>query len=466
MQPGDVVARRFEVERLAGAGAMGIVYRAADRQTGGAVALKVLSHGSADRFLREARVLAELAHPHIVGYVDHGHTDSREPYLAMEWLEGIDLAQRLSSGPLPLSEALELARSAAGALAAAHARGVVHRDIKPSNLFLVGGDPKAVKVLDFGAARFVQTTSVPTASGIVLGTPGYLAPEQVHDEHTVDGRADGFALACVLFESLTGRPAFVAQHVLALLGKILRDQPPRLRELLPSIPRELDELVVAMLEKKAADRPDMAAVERTLGGILDRERRRGPDLAGKLVFRWWSAEKCDHFYTTDATGERALQCGYAYEGIRFQTLREGVAGAVPLYRWYCPENGEHFYTTDASGERAPDSGYEPEGVLGHVASAEMPGTVALHRWWNRSYADHFYTTDPGGELAQPAGYEYQGVAGYVLPAEAGRSYGSETEEAEAPSATGAPVSSEEAGAEAAEAAGPAEPVDDGVARGA
>jgi hypothetical protein len=461
MQPGDVVARRFEVERLAGSGAMGIVYRAADRQTGGRVALKVLAHGSADRFLREARVLAELAHPNIVGYVDHGYTEAREPYLAMEWLEGIDLSQRLSSGPLPLVEALVLAGAVAGALAAAHARGVVHRDVKPSNLFLVGADPAAVKVLDFGAARFVQTTSVPTASGIVLGTPGYLAPEQVHDEHTVDGRADAFALACVIFESLTGRPAFVAQHVLALLGKILRDDPPRLRELLPTVPGALDDLVASMLAKRAADRPDLATVERTLGRVLEGERQRGPDVAGRLVFRWWSPERFDHFYTTDASGERALPCGYVYEGIRFQTIREGTAGTVPLYRWYCPGNGEHFYTTDASGERAPALGYEPEGVLGHVAEAAMPGTVPLHRWWNGSYADHFYTTDPAGELAEPAGYEYQGVVGYVLPAESQRHYGSDADEADAASAIGSPLAAEGAGVTAA-----ADPAPEGVARGA
>src|ERR1019366_4459574 len=115
MQAGDVVARRFEVERFAGAGAMGLVYRAADRTTGAWIALKVLSHGSAGRFLREARVLAEVAHPHIVRYVDHGYTDAGEPYLAMEWLEGVDLSQRLLSGPLAMAEAIGLTRSVAGA---------------------------------------------------------------------------------------------------------------------------------------------------------------------------------------------------------------------------------------------------------------------------------------------------------------------------------------------------------------
>jgi hypothetical protein len=421
--------RWFGVERFAGAGAMGLVYRALDRETGGWVALKVVSHGSADRFLREARVLAEVAHPHIVRYVHHGHTDAREPYLAMEWLEGVDLSHRLLSGPLPLAAAIGLARRVAGALGAAHARGVVHRDVKPSNLFLVGGEPAAVKVLDFGAARFVQTTSVPTASGIVLGTPGYLAPEQVHDEHPIDGRADTFALGCVLFECLTGRPTFVAQHVLALLGKILREDPPRLRAIIGGAPRDLEDLLAAMLAKKRSDRPsDMAAVDGALAKIEERAREDGTaSIAGRLVFRWWSGEAGGHFYTSDASGERALQCGYIYEGVRFQMLAEGTPGAVPFYRWYTRDGSEHFYTADPSGETAPASGYEPEGILGYVATTALPGTVALHRWWNRSCLDHFYTTDERGELAARLGYEYQGVAGYVLAAGVRADYGSADE---------------------------------------
>ena len=151
MRSGDIVARRFHVERFAGAGAMGLVYRARDALTDEWVALKVLAHGSAERFLREARALSEVTHPHIVRYVDHGHTDAGEPYLAMKWLDGTNLAQRLLAGPLRIAQAVGLTRAIAGALSVAHARGVVHRDVKPSNLFLVAGDPGRVKVLDFGA---------------------------------------------------------------------------------------------------------------------------------------------------------------------------------------------------------------------------------------------------------------------------------------------------------------------------
>ncbi len=425
MRSGDIVARRFHVERFAGAGAMGLVYRARDAQTDEWVALKVLAHGSAERFLREARALAEVSHPHIVRYVDHGHTEAGEPYLAMEWLDGTDLAQKLAAGPLPIAQALGLTRSIAGALAVAHGCGVVHRDVKPSNLFLVAGDPARVKVLDFGAARFIQTTSAPTASGIVLGTPGYLAPEQVNDDQRVDGRADVFSLGCVLFECLAGRPAFVAQHVLALLGKILREDPPPLRQLAPHAPKDLEDLLIAMLAKDPAARPaDMVTIADALGRIArSHETGAGANAGGVLVFRWWSVAAADHFYTTAASGERALPCGYTYEGARFQTFREGIPGTLPLFRWYSPARAEHFYTTDPNGECAPANGYELEGILGYVATSELEGSLALHRWWNPSCFDHFYTTDPEGELAPQLGYEYQGIVGHVLPADAKPGYG-------------------------------------------
>src|SRR5690348_4745047 len=141
MQPRDVVNGRFEIDRRAGHGGMGTVFRAKDRQTGATVAVKViLGHGPelAERFMREAAVLAELRHPGIVRFVASGETPDGEPYLVMEWLDGEGLDDRLARGPLSVSETIELGRRVAAALAVAHARGVVHRDLKPSNLFLVG----------------------------------------------------------------------------------------------------------------------------------------------------------------------------------------------------------------------------------------------------------------------------------------------------------------------------------------
>src|SRR5262249_5842215 len=193
MRPGDVVVDRFEIEHEAGAGGMGTVFRATDRRAGEKVALKVLRYEDEDmraRFEREATFLAALEHPRIVRYIDHGIAEDGL-YLAMEWLDGEDLARRLQRGPLSVVESVALAGSIADALAAAHTRGIVHRDVKPSNVFLVNGDLGAVKLLDFGIARAAVTaTRLRTSTGIALGTPGYMAPEQARGERTIDARAD------------------------------------------------------------------------------------------------------------------------------------------------------------------------------------------------------------------------------------------------------------------------------------
>ncbi len=209
LSPGDVLADRFVIERLAGSGGMGTIHRGKDLFTREAVAIKVMASerlGDANRFAQEAAVLAELSHPSIVRYIAHGTTPRAAPFLAMEWLDGEDLAERLARSPLTVEQSLMLFRRACEGVAAAHARGVVHRDLKPSNLFLVDRDPASLKVLDFGIARQREGTRTLTQSGTVLGTVGYMSPEQAMGPRDVDARADVFALGCVLFECLTGSP--------------------------------------------------------------------------------------------------------------------------------------------------------------------------------------------------------------------------------------------------------------------
>ena len=213
-----------------------------------------LDPGSTERFEREARILAELNHPRIVRYVAHGRTAAGQ-FIAMEWLEGETLADRLLRGRLEIAEATQLIETVAGALAVVHARGMVHRDIKPSNLFLTGKSIAGVKILDFGIARAGLFLS---GSGVV-GTPGYVAPEQAQGARGVDARADVFALGVVLFECLTGRPAFVAGNVMALLAKILLEEAPRVRELRDDVPGPLDAFVAQLLAKDPALRPRDAA---------------------------------------------------------------------------------------------------------------------------------------------------------------------------------------------------------------
>jgi len=260
MEIGDVLAERFEIERIAGSGGMGAVYRARDRHTGAPVAIKVLREGmgegsGTDRFVREARVLSELRHPGIVRYVAHGMTPAGERYLAMEWLEGQSLSMRMRRKPLTLIESVTLATFVAEALGAAHRQGVVHRDLKPSNLFLPKGeDVSHVKVLDFGVARSNSAEGV-TAVGGVIGTPSYMSPEQARGDANVDARADVFAIGCVLFKCLTGSSPFEGGSPNVVLARIINDPAPPLSAFRDDTPEALEELIARVLAKNPADRP-------------------------------------------------------------------------------------------------------------------------------------------------------------------------------------------------------------------
>ncbi|WP_437991739.1 protein kinase domain-containing protein [Sorangium sp. So ce145] len=257
MKPGDIVADRFLIERLAGSGGMGSVYRALDRHTGETAALKVMSgrgleHG--ERFAREAQVLAELRHPGIVRYIAQGATESGEPWLALEWLEGESLGDRLRRRGLTIAESVTLGLRVAEALAEAHRHNVVHRDLKPSNLYLVDKSVEQVKLLDFGIARLTSLAPL-TMTGVVMGTPFYMAPEQARGERDVGTQADVFALGCVLFHCLTGRPPFVGDDIHTALLRVVLDEAPRLRDLRADVPENVDIAVARMLAKAPADRP-------------------------------------------------------------------------------------------------------------------------------------------------------------------------------------------------------------------
>ncbi|HWO26396.1 MAG TPA: serine/threonine-protein kinase [Kofleriaceae bacterium] len=254
MRRGALLADRFEIEHPVGTGGMGQVFRARDRASGQQVAVKVLSdvrgHRTA-RFVREVALLAEL-------------------FLAMEWLDGEDLEVRLAREPLTVGQALALATRVAEALGAAHARGIVHRDLKPGNLFLPGGRVEDVKVLDFGIAQREGGTQL-TQTGTMIGTPGYMAPEQARNQGVIGARADVFALGCVLFQCLTGVPAFEGDSAAGILGKLLFGQTPRLAALWPEVPAALDDLVAAMLDKEPAQRPsDGASLATALAEIAPR----------------------------------------------------------------------------------------------------------------------------------------------------------------------------------------------------
>jgi tetratricopeptide (TPR) repeat protein len=245
---------RFDIVRLAGEGGMGRVYEAVDRRTGSVVAVKVLHDESAllsGRFAREARLLAGLRHPGVVRYLSHGVTAEGKPWLAMEWLAGETLAVRLAREGVSIPESVALGLAVARALCAVHRAGAVHRDLKPSNVFLVGGAPAQPVLIDFGVARADAGPRI-TSTGVMIGTPGYMSPEQVRGERRIDARADVFALGCVLFECLTGRAAFAAMFTVVL------EEAPRAASLRPGLPPALDAIVARMLAKERSARPSDA----------------------------------------------------------------------------------------------------------------------------------------------------------------------------------------------------------------
>jgi tetratricopeptide (TPR) repeat protein len=275
VNPGDVVLARFELVDLAGRGGMGTVWRARDQLTGQMVAIKMLhleGAYAAQRFRSEVAALAELSHPAIVRYLAHGCVMANgEPhsFLAMEWLDGTTLAERLQQGPLEVADALIIGRRAAAALAAAHAKDILHRDLKPENLVLVGGRADAIKLIDFGIAHHVVERRL-TQTGFLVGTPQYVAPEQARGERSLGPPADLFSLGCVLFECLTGEVLFAAPNPLAVLSRIVFEEVPPLQEVAPWVPDTLAGLISRLLAKRPELRPASAAeVERDLAALAD-----------------------------------------------------------------------------------------------------------------------------------------------------------------------------------------------------
>ncbi|HYQ30202.1 MAG TPA: serine/threonine-protein kinase, partial [Polyangiaceae bacterium] len=255
--PGSIVSGRFRVERFVRRGGMGAIYRGTDLSTGAVVAIKAVGKRDRDsraRFAREVSIISELSHPGIVRYLANGGAEDGTLCFVMEWLEGEDLSERLLRSPLTLDESLRLIRRVCKALSFAHARGVVHRDIKPANLFLPESDPARVKVLDFGIARLTEAEPSLTTMGARVGTVGYMSPEQAMGERDVDARADVFALGCVFYECLTGRAPFASEHAVAVLAKVLQEDPARPSDLRADLDPRFDELVSKLLAKKRDDR--------------------------------------------------------------------------------------------------------------------------------------------------------------------------------------------------------------------
>ena len=295
----------YEVQSLLGSGGMGDVYRARDLRLHREVAIKVLpAFLSSDpdrlrRFEQEARAAAALNHPNILAVFQMGTYDGA-PYLVSELLEGLTLREHVRLGSLPIRKAIDYAIQITRGLAAAHDKGIVHRDLKPENLFVT--KEGRVKILDFGLAKLTQpktdattattrTFDLETEPGVVMGTVGYMSPEQVRGEAT-DYRTDIFAFGAILYEMLTGRRAFQRQTPVETMGAVLKEEPPSLSDIVPPIPLAVQRIVHHCVEKNPAERFHSAwdlafALEGLSAGSDSDSARLATDVAKTRLQRSW-----------------------------------------------------------------------------------------------------------------------------------------------------------------------------------
>lgn len=260
----NALAPTYQLERELGRGGMATVYLAEDLKHRREVAVKVLNREltaaiGAERFTREIEIAAKLTHPHILMLIDSGEAGGYLFYV-MPFVKGESLDDRLErEGRIPVQEAIRIVDQVASALSHAHGQGVIHRDVKPGNILLSGD--QAI-VADFGIARAVEVAGGPrlTGTGMVVGTPAYMSPEQAFDQANVDGRTDVYSLGCVLFEMIAGRPPFESTTAMALLAKHAAEKAPSLREIDSDVPLFIDRAVSRAMAKAPADRFQSATV--------------------------------------------------------------------------------------------------------------------------------------------------------------------------------------------------------------
>jgi eukaryotic-like serine/threonine-protein kinase len=257
---GGAFSERYRIEQEIGHGGMAVVYLAQDTVRGRQVALKVLRPEIAaalgpERFLREIEIVGQLSHPRIVSLYESGCA-RQTLFYTMPYL-GQSLLHRLAGGQqLPVNEAVTIALDVASALTYAHAHGIVHRDIKPGNILL----SDHAMVADFGIARAITAAVLDpiTSANLVVGTPEYMSPEQAVPGSVLDGRSDIYALGCVVYEMLAGRPAFSGATARTVLARQINESAPPLKVVRPDVPPRIEEAILACLAKRPADRPSTA----------------------------------------------------------------------------------------------------------------------------------------------------------------------------------------------------------------
>ncbi|HEX7956291.1 MAG TPA: serine/threonine-protein kinase, partial [Pyrinomonadaceae bacterium] len=385
---------RYRILGHAGEGGMGVVYVAEDTVLGRRVAVKIPHAGRDEshyraRFLREAQAVSKLRHPNIAAVHDYGETEGGQPFIVMELVSGHTLGDILAGPGISIPRAVEVARQTAEALAEAHRLGVIHRDIKPSNV--VVDDAGEVKVLDFGLAKQLHEDSANggpdaqtllsarTRSDVVIGTPLYLSPEQARGAK-VDGRSDLFALGALLYECLTGRPAFSGANVIEIGAQVLHFDPPPPSRFNPRVPAELDRLTLKALSKRPEERFQKAE---EMAAELGRVRARLPESDTLTTRRAGDAQN----------GHRSSALITMAEGLRrpkFSALTLlGVFAAVAAVAL-----GLYFFTRPSAHRPAPEvaalyergveamregSYYRASGLLGEAVNRDQKFALAHAR---------------------------------------------------------------------------------------
>jgi serine/threonine protein kinase len=260
---GKVIAGNYKITKVLGQGGMGLVFQARQLSLERDVAVKVLLAPLAmdkeilERFQREARGASNIGHSGIVQVFDMGYLKEGPPFIVMELLDGEDLRHKLNhDGALEAGEAIPIVLQLCDALQAAHDKGIIHRDLKPDNIYLVPrrGKGPIVKILDFGLSKFKSADKTITNTGTLLGTPNYMAPEQIAGAADIDARADLYAVGAIFYEMMTGRMAYEGTTIQSIFYKIMSENPPPPRTLRPDIPPGVEGVILKAMAKERADR--------------------------------------------------------------------------------------------------------------------------------------------------------------------------------------------------------------------
>lgn len=385
---------RYHVESLLGTGSFSAVYRARHVHTGAPVALKVLKkrlEASGDetiveRFLREARAAATVGSEHIVQVIDAGRADELT-FLALEFLEGTPLDALVKQGPLAVSRALELTNQVLDGLEATHRAGIIHRDMKPANVFVLQrGGRDFVKLLDFGISKIhADDVRALTMTGVAMGTPSYMAPEQFFDARSVDERADLYSVAVMLYELLSGRKPLVSGSYAEAVMKVRSEIPTPLTVIVPAVPKALADVVAKGLSKAKEDRwQTAAAFKQALRGVLD-------DGTQKTFMRPQPPAEARTILETQQPAIHAWQAATLIDAIAPAAMATPAATPQPVAQpeptlppkpAFEPEPRAHQPISKASAmESTPSAIREREPTIPPEAAAFLKPVVPRWVWW-------------------------------------------------------------------------------------